>query len=130
MAEGLLKAALPDVQVSSAGLQAMVGEPADPMARELLDARQISLAGHVARQIGSEACQQADLILVMDHDQRRSVESRYVFTAGKVFRLGEFSDQDVPDPYRHNRAWFEQSLSLIDDGVQQWVQRISRVSSR
>lgn len=130
MAEGLLKVALPDAQVSSAGLQALVGDPADPLASELLAARDISLGGHVARQISSEACQQADLILVMDHEQRRAVEARYRFTAGKVFRLCEFTDQDVPDPYRHGRAWFEQALSLVDDGVQQWVQRISRVTSR
>lgn len=130
MAEGLIAAALPDAQVSSVGLDAMVGHRADPIACELMDRRGISIDAHRARQISLDACQRADMILVMDRQQRRAVEERYLFAAGKVFRLCEFSDQDVPDPYRAGRAAFEQSLSLIEDGAQQWVQRISRVSSR
>ena len=74
-------------------------------------------------------CQRSDLILVMDREQRQTLQERYLFAAGKVFRLCEFSDQDVPDPYRAGREKFQQSLSLIDEGVQQWVKRISRVSS-
>lgn len=130
MAEGLLAAALPEAQVASVGLGALVGEPADSMARELMEQRGIPIEGHRARQISSEVCQRADLILVMDGEQRREIEERYLFASGKVFRLCEFSDQDVPDPYRAGRASFERSLTLIEDGTQQWVKRISRVSSR
>jgi protein-tyrosine phosphatase len=130
MAQGLIAAALPDAQVASVGLAAMVGEPADEIARELMHKRGISIDSHRAQQIGLDVCQRADLILVMDGKQRRSVEERYLFAAGKVFRLCEFSDQDVPDPYRAGRASFERALTLIEDGTQQWVQRISRVSSR
>ena len=130
MAEGLLAEALPDAQVASVGLSALVGEPADAMARELMQQRGIPIEGHRARQINSEVCQRADLILVMDGEQRRAIEERYLFASGKVFRLCEFSDQDVPDPYRAGRASFERSLTLIEDGTQQWVKRISRVSSR
>jgi protein-tyrosine phosphatase len=130
MAEGLLAAAVPDAHVGSAGLEAMIGQRADPIACELLGARGLSIEEHRARQISLDVCQRADLILVMDRHQRRAVEERYRFTAGKVFRLGEFSDQDVPDPYRAGRAVFERTLSLIEDGTQQWVKRISRVSSR
>jgi protein-tyrosine phosphatase len=129
MAEGLVAAALPDVQISSAGLQAMAGQRADPIACELMDARGISLDKHRARQLNLDMCQRADLILVMDREQRRTVQERYLFAAGKVFRLCEFSDQDVPDPYRAGRGVFERSLALIEGGAQQWVKRISRVSS-
>jgi protein-tyrosine phosphatase len=130
MAQGLIAAALPDAQVASVGLAAMVGEPADEIARELMHKRGISIDSHRAQQIGLDACQRAELILVMDGQQRRSIEERYLFAAGKVFRLCEFSDQDVPDPYGAGRASFERALTLIEDGTQQWVQRISRVSSR
>lgn len=130
MAEGLIAAALPDARVASAGLSALVGEPADAIARELMRERGISIEDHRARQISLDACQRADLILVMDAEQRRAVEERYLFASGKVFRLCEFSDRDVPDPYQAGRATFERSLALIEDGTQQWLQRISRVSSR
>jgi protein-tyrosine phosphatase len=129
MAEGLMAAALPGKQVSSAGLQALVGERADPFACELMQERGIAIEAHRAQQLSLDMCQRADLILVMDRAQRRAIEERYVFAAGKVFRLCEFIDQDVPDPYREGRSAFQRSLSLIDDGAQQWVQRISRVAS-
>ena len=129
MAEGLVAAALPGMQVSSAGLHALVGQPADPIACELMEERGVGIGAHRARQLSLDLCQRADLILVMDREQRRTIEERYMFAAGKVFRLCEFSDQDVPDPYRLGRGVFQQSLALIEEGSQQWVQRISRVSS-
>ncbi len=130
MAEGLIAAAMPALQVSSAGLGAMIGSPADPLARELMAERGLNIDAHRARQINLDMCQRAELILVMDREQRRVVEQRYPFTSGKVFRLCEVSGQDVPDPYRASRGAFEQSLALIDSGAQQWIDRISRVSSR
>ena len=129
MAEGLVAAALPGAVVSSAGLHALSGSRADPIACELMDARGISLEKHRARQLNLDMCQRADLILVMDRDQRRTVQERYLFAAGKVFRLCEFSDQDVPDPFRAGRNSFQRSLALIESGAQQWIKRISRVSS-
>ena len=130
MAEGLMATAMPGRHVSSAGLGALIGYPADPVACELMAERGISIEAHRARQISLDLCQRADLILVMEREQRRAVEQRYPFTAGRVFRLCEASGQDVPDPYRASRGVFQQSLALIDSGAQQWVDRISRVSSR
>lgn len=129
MAQGLLAAALPDCEVSSAGLGALVGQPADPHACALMDERGMSIQSHRARQIDRALCQRADLILVMDADQRREVEQRYPFASGKVFRLCEHKKLDVPDPYQAGRAAFQSSLALIEDGATQWADRISRVSS-
>lgn len=129
MAEALFQAALPRAQVASAGLEALVGHPADPIACELMRERGISITDHEARQLDTEMCQRADLILVMDREQRRALEERYQFAIGKVFRLCEFTDQNVLDPYRAGRDAFRRALSLIDGGAQQWAKRISRVSS-
>jgi protein-tyrosine phosphatase len=130
MAEGLMAAAMPAAHVSSAGLGALIGYPADPLACELMAERGISIDAHRARQINLDMCQRADLILVMEREQRRMVEQLYPFANGKVFRMCETMGQDVPDPYRAKRGAFEQSLALIDSGAKQWVDRISRVSSR
>lgn len=129
MAEGLLAAAMPDCGVSSAGLGAMIGYPADPLACELMEERGLDISTHRARQISLDLCQRADLILVMDTEQRRAVEQRYPFTSGKVFRLCEHQKLDVPDPYKAGRPAFQTSLALIEDGATQWANRISRVSS-
>ncbi|MEJ8846402.1 low molecular weight protein-tyrosine-phosphatase [Variovorax rhizosphaerae] len=130
MAEGLLAQALPDCNVSSAGLGALTGHAADPIACELMKDRGISIEQHRARQVSLDLCQRADLILVMDLEQRRDLERRYPFVSGKVFRLCEQDKRDVPDPYKAGRTAFQTSLALIEEGVKQWANRISRVSSR
>lgn len=126
MAEALLAAALPDLSVSSAGTGALVGQPADAAAVQLMDARGLNISAHRARQIGSTLCQQADLILVMDQAQRRHLESLYPQVRGKVFRIGELAKQDVPDPYRRGPEAFKLALALIETGVNVWVERIQK----
>ncbi len=130
MAEGLMAAALPGREVSSAGLGALVGYPADPVAKELMREKGIDIDGHRARQISLDMCQRADLILVMERDQRRAMHERYPFTNGKVFQMAGQNGQDVPDPYRRPREVFQASLAQIEAGARHWVQRISKVSSR
>jgi protein-tyrosine phosphatase len=129
MGEGLMAAALPGRQVASAGTGALSGYPADPLARALMQDKGISIDAHRARQLNLTLCQRADLILVMDRDQRMLVQQRYPFTSGKVFRMAEHSGQDVPDPYRQDRSAFEAALALIEQGARQWAQRISKISS-
>ena len=73
-------------------------------------------------------CQEADLILVMDEEQRAHVGQRHPFTRGKLFRLGEASRVDIPDPYRLGRPAFEKALELIDAGAAVWAERIRKLS--
>jgi protein-tyrosine phosphatase len=114
MAEGLLAAGLPHLRVFSAGTGALVGKPADPMAQALMRKRGIDISDHVAQQVSQMLCRQADLILVMDREQRRHLESTYPFVRGKVFRIAE--------------ATFEHALALIDAGVRTWIERILKIT--
>ncbi|MDA7415480.1 low molecular weight phosphotyrosine protein phosphatase [Xenophilus arseniciresistens] len=127
MGQVLLADALPHMDVSSAGLGALVGNPADPIAAELMTARGLDVGAHRARQINQAMCLQSDLILVMDDEQRRHVEARYPFAMGKVFRLGDAARINIPDPYRRGRSAFEQALQMIDAGAQAWAERIRRI---
>lgn len=127
MAEAVLAAALPDVRLHSAGLSALVGQPADDVAVELLAARGLDIAPHRARQINRQLCLDSDLVFVMEKEQRRRLEKTYPETCGRVFRLGEFLDQDVPDPYRQSPEAFRSALALIDKSISQWVPRIQRL---
>jgi protein-tyrosine phosphatase len=129
MAEGLLAAGLPHLRVFSAGTGALVGKPADPMSQALMQRRGIDISGHVAQQVSQMLCRQADLILVMDREQRRHLEATYPFVRVKVFRIAEFSvAQDVPDPYGKDEAAFEHALALIDAGVRTWIDRILKIT--
>jgi len=128
MAQGVLAAAMPDLTVTSAGVEAMVGMPADPMAVRLMGARGIDISAHRARQINRQMCTENDMVLVMDDEQRRDIVQRYPQASGKIFRLGEFIDRDVPDPYRRPEQAFRDALALIDTGAQQWLQRIQKLT--
>jgi protein-tyrosine phosphatase len=98
MAEGLLAAGLPDMSVRSAGLGALVGKPADETAVALMRDRGIDIAGHRAVQVNRAMCVESDVILVMDGEQRQRLQKMYPEVHGRVFRIGEYADTDVPDP--------------------------------
>ncbi len=128
MAEVILRAAMPNLHVVSAGLGALTGNPAEPIATLLMKRRGIDLSQHRAQQITLDHCRNADLILVMDVLQRSAVGERYPFSRGKIFRIAENLNKDVPDPYRRGEGAFEESLSLIDKGLEMWIDRISRIN--
>jgi len=128
MAEGLLRQALPDLTVYSAGLGALVGKPADVTSIELMDSAGVDIHTHRAQQLNNVLASRADLILVMDADQRAEVQRRHPSATGKVFRLGESGKFDIPDPYRQPREAFEQALDLIQRSVDVWVPRIRALS--
>jgi protein-tyrosine phosphatase len=127
MAEGLLGVALPRMRVRSAGLNAVSGMPADDTAVKLLQFRGIDISAHRAAQISREMCLQSDLVLVMSTEQRKRVEDAYPLASGRVFRLCEFTKQDVPDPYRQPERAFREALLFIDQGVREWIQRIQKI---
>jgi protein-tyrosine phosphatase len=128
MAEGLLKQALPDKAVCSAGLDAMVGAPADPLSVRLMQEHGIDISTHRAQNLASWMIHEADLILTMDNAQRRFIETNYPASRGKVVRLCEDSQYDVPDPYRLGAARFQLAFELISDGVERLAQKIAAPS--
>jgi protein-tyrosine phosphatase len=123
MAQVLLADALEkrgvDAVVESAGLGALVGKPADPIALQLMQARGLDLSGHRARQITREIIRAFDLILVMEMEQQRGVEQIDPSARGRVHRIGRVGGFDVPDPYRRGLSAFEESLGLIEKGLTQ-----------
>jgi protein-tyrosine phosphatase len=121
MAEVLLARRLRDrgipATVESAGIGALVGYPADPLACELMTARGLDLGSHRARQLTPEIIRAFDLILVMEERQQRAVESTDHSARGRVHRIGRIGKFDVPDPYRQPRQAFERALTMIDRGL-------------
>ena len=128
LAEALLARTLPDHQVQSAGLEALVGMPADPTAVAVAADQGCDVRGHRARQLSAWMCQQADLILVMDQTHRLALEERFPLARGKVFRLGHYGSFDVADPYRKPREAFEDAWAAIARGVEDWAPRIRKLS--
>lgn len=128
MAEGLLRQALPGKTIRSAGLSALIGLPADPLSVEIMARRGIDISAHRAQNISTRLVNEADLILVMDLEQKKYVETNYVGSKGKVFRLGEFTKVDIADPYREGMESFEAAYRLIDEGVKVFTERLVQMS--
>ncbi len=127
IAEGLLKQAFPEKNITSAGLGALVGHPADPSAVKISEEHGLDVTDHRAQAISSVLVNQADLILTMDMEQKRHVESHYPSARGKVFRLCEFKQMDVADPYREGYESFRKAYALINEGVDVMVRRLTKI---
>lgn len=127
MAAVLLAAALPGCRVISAGLGALVGKPADEAAVALVRERGLDLRAHRAEQITRPMCLHSDIILVMEREQRDRLQRLYPEVCGRVFRIAEHAGADVPDPYRQPINAFRTALTLIEQGVAHWAQRIQRL---
>lgn len=120
MAEGLLRARLEQLghgSVTSAGIAALVGRPAEPHAVAALARRGIDISGHRARQLTPELLSAADVVLVMEDAQRVHLERLSASARGRVHRIGRAGGYDVPDPYRGPPEAFEEALALIERGL-------------
>jgi protein-tyrosine-phosphatase len=76
------------VQISSAGLSARPGEPADPRAMDSAAERGLLLADHRSRLLDAPQVQSADVIFVMDHLNLGRILARFPDAADRVFLLG------------------------------------------
>ena len=130
MAEGLMKRALPDYEVTSAGLGALVGQPADSHAIALMLEQGIDITAHRARQLESWMAAAADLVLVMDTEQKDHLVMQYPLYRGKTFRLGEVGQYDIADPYRQGLDTFRAAAGLVEQGVDAWAERIKAITDK
>lgn len=129
MAEGLFKQTLIDANksdrmVNSAGLSALVGHPPDPNACSLMMEKGIDISGYRACQLNQEMIRKSELILVMELSQKYILEENEPSARGKIFRLGEWGKFDIADPYQKEIHFFEKTLTLIEQGVSHWVERL------
>jgi protein-tyrosine phosphatase len=127
MAQALLGRDLPGVQVRSAGLGALIGHPADPTAIKLMQEEGLDIREHRATQVTRDLCTGSDLVFVMDDEQRTRLEAMYPQVRGRVFRIGRFVNQDVPDPYRRPELAFRTSLSVLKASIGEWLPRIRQI---
>lgn len=128
MCEAILKhrvqmAKLP-VSISSAGIAALEGKPADPIVQELLLEQEIDCSSHRARQLTLPMLLEAELVLVMEQGHRKEIEYKFPNVCGKVHRLGKWGEFDVPDPYKKSKQIFKETYELIMQGIDQWQARL------
>lgn len=108
MAAGLARNFLPHslqgrVQITSAGVSALHGNPAEPNARAAMSEMGIDISSHRARLITGELAGKVDLILTMEIMQRDVVRRMLFWKKAKVRLLTDYCPQphepEIKDPY-------------------------------
>lgn len=112
-------------RIMSAGVGALVGHPADPLAIEVCREAGLDIDGHRAQQATLPLMSSMDLILTLDQSHSDWINRQYPQLRGRVHKLLKWrKDADVPDPYRQPREAFDQAFELIEYGVDDWLKRL------
>lgn len=122
--ERLLRNALPNKIIASAGVAAMVGHEADATASEVAIDHGVSLEHHLARQLTREICAQHDLILVMEQKHIDAVTRIAPEARGKTMLYGHWIKREIPDPYRQSREAFEFAYQLLSEATNAWATKL------
>jgi protein-tyrosine phosphatase len=125
--ERLLKRTLSNKTVSSAGLGALVGKPADGMAIQVANEHGLSLEGHKAQQLTAQMCREYDLILVMEKEHVDGVCRLAPEVRGKTMLFAHWLNQrDIADPYGKSYESFKFVYQLLSEAADKWAQALNR----
>jgi protein-tyrosine phosphatase len=108
--------------ISSAGIGALVGNPMDKNAHEVLQDHGLDHTAHRARQVDSDMLHRADLILAMEQSHIQHIRQIAPEVHGKTFLMGKWlDDTEIPDPFRQSKPAFEHVHSLLTQSVESWL---------
>ncbi len=128
-AEVLLREKLhaPKFSISSAGISALVGEPIEPTALAILQARGHVTPEHQGRQLSREMLHAADVILAMERRHIEHILAMAPEVRGRTFLLGKWqNDLEIDDPYRKGDDAFLNAYEAILKNTSAWASRINR----
>lgn len=126
MAEAALRDVLADMDISSAGLHALVGHGIDADSAAAARHHGIALSDHAARQFNTRLGEGCDLILAMAQDHRNEIAGRWPQFSGKTMLLGHFEKgKDIPDPYRMGAGMHLRAVEMICESVDHWRQQLA-----
>jgi len=117
-----------EVETRSAGIQALVGEPAAAFSQLALAEQGIDLRAHRARQLSGQDVAWADVILVMTRAIQRAVIGAFPQAEGKTYLLSEVIGQtlDIEDPYggwlEPYRQCAEELSRILEAGLDQIIE--------
>ncbi|MDR6407095.1 arsenate reductase/protein-tyrosine-phosphatase family protein [Paraburkholderia terricola] len=130
VAAALLRHRTEGLHVHSAGLSAVVGQPAATDAVAVLSEIGIDIRGHRATQMTLRLANDADLILTMTAGQKQSLESLYPLMRGRVFSICDFDNADIEDPMGLSISAFRRCREALIVGIDHWVARLDRLNGR
>ncbi|MFU8862294.1 MAG: low molecular weight phosphotyrosine protein phosphatase [Rhodobacterales bacterium] len=126
LGERLLRQALPDLEVTSAGINALVGKPADKTTSKVAAEHGLSLHGHVARQFTADIGVAHDLILVMEPGHKREIARVAHHLDGRVMLFDKWTtERGIADPYLKPIEFHETIYTAISAAAHEWAKRLA-----
>jgi protein-tyrosine phosphatase len=123
--EALLRKLLPDRNIQSAGLGALVGKGADTTAVEIAKEEGLDLGDHRSRQITKGMIGWANVILVMSEQQRGSIREIMSTSLGKTMLFGQWLPyQEIHDPYLQSREAYVHTQRLLSNAASEWMEKL------
>jgi len=116
------------VSIDSAGVYAVVGGRASGGSVNAMAERDLDISDHRGKQLDFRLMDEADLILVMEEGQRRSIFMNWPQALRKTFLLTEMVGEhaDVEDPYRMPQEEYDKTAVIIEDLVRRGFPEILR----
>lgn len=129
------------IRITSAGTRAMRGGRVNDTAALLARRNGFTLRGHLSSPVTARAVRHADLVLVMEREQKQWIAERWPEAESKVFLLTEYGwrqdeddeespPPDVPDPTGSDAEAFEafeaiahaEAARVVDEWMHQgWI---------
>ena len=129
LGERTLKAALPDLRISSAGIAAVIGHAADKTAAAMAIEKGISLDSHVARQMTDSIGADHDLILVMEPGHRTEIQRMFPQLAGRTMLFDQWTGaKGIADPYRKPEEFHREIRDKIIAAAAAWSTRLAKTA--
>ena len=118
-----------EILISSAGVNALVDQPADKSAQLIAEENGLDLKAHKGQALTESIIQENELIFVMENDHKRIICDFYPFSTGKVFLLGKWlDDPEIIDPYKRSIEMFRAIYEKIDQSCRQWIPYLEGVN--
>lgn len=120
------------VIITSAGVAAPVGNPATQFAIAVGKELGVDLTSHRARQLNRNMIEDADLILVMEEEQRRIIGEQLPGVEKKIRFLGGYPDraEEIADPIGHSIEFYRSVAILLKSGALRVAANIKRLTTQ
>jgi len=132
LAAAVLQKTLPpgSARIASAGVRALSGNPADPTVQGLARERGYGdLAAHRSQPVLPMMLAQHDIVLAMEERHVADILAMAPTLTGRVRRYAEplAGVVDIADPIGQSRPVYESCLDLLEQGAQQWRDRLTNM---
>lgn len=115
-----------DFTIGSAGIGAMVGDPADETMAAIGAEHGLSLEAHRGQQFTKALAAKFDLILVMEPGHKREVTKLVPELSGRVMLFDHWEGgKGIADPYRRSREFCEIVFSEISKAASGWTAKLA-----